>query len=113
MTYNGGSYSIGDRIQYENANKYDRQGQTEYLCGCTLSHNTLLSTFDPKTSDTDPRNMPALRRQAVGGHEPDARISEWGADAVEIGPRLLGAGLQRGLRRLCERARIEPGVRGR
>jgi hypothetical protein len=54
-----------------------------------------------------------LRRQAIGAHQPDARVSERGADAVEIGPRLLGAGLQCGLRRLCERASIDPAARGR
>ena len=37
---------------------------------------------DPKrTLDTYPRNLPALWYQAVDGHQPDARISERGADA--------------------------------
>ena len=32
---------LGQRVQQKHASEYDRQGQTEYLGGFTLSHNSL------------------------------------------------------------------------
>src|SRR5476649_1641672 len=84
---------------------------------CVVPRSAIIlapSTFGPEwRSDTDALSMPALMHQAVGGYQANARISERGADTVEIGPRLLGAGLQRGLHRSCEWAGIERRARGR
>src|SRR5674476_157984 len=52
----------------------------------------------------------ALGCDAVGGDQPDAWIAERGADAIEIGPGLLRAGLQGGLDRLGQRTGVDRGA---
>jgi hypothetical protein len=54
-----------------------------------------------------------LLSEPAGRHKSDVRVAEWNADTVEVGPGRLGARLQGGLCRLCERAGIQPGAGAR
>jgi hypothetical protein len=53
------------RIHYEHTGKYQRQSQTEYLCGCALGHITCLSIFTGRGPRMHTQNRGWARLSAV------------------------------------------------